>query len=374
MLKKFDLKLSTTILCLLYNCGYTPMVIAAKHTELQILTNKITALQKTLSFDHYKEQKISKQIAQIDKQINLTAKKLDEITQDAQNQQTKINELTLQIEQYRKQLSIMQQRLSQHLITRYKINELSPIKWIINAKQIEEGHRIIMYYQYIIDNDKQIITEIAEKQTEINEQEQQLRQQQDEQQKLTIKLQQQKQNLIQQKLTQEQLLTQLNQTMHSTQNQLSSYEKNKQQLSHIVAKLSNTSVIQTRHSFAQMKHDLPSPLSTLSNKSHRFHQGILFDAKEGTPVYSVYPGKVVFADWLNGYGLLVIVDHGWGFMTLYANNKTLFKHNNDLVQAHELIANVGHTGSSKQDGLYFEIRHYGKTIASMDWFKTKYSL
>ena len=82
---------------------------------------------------------------------------------------------------------------------------------------------------------------------------------------------------------------------------------------------------------------------------------------------AVYSGKVVFSDWLKGYGLLLIIDHGQGFMTLYAHNQTLFKQKGDTVTQGIQIASVGHTGGLKQNGLYFEIRQYGKAIPPLKW-------
>ena len=97
------------------------------------------------------------------------------------------------------------------------------------------------------------------------------------------------------------------------------------------------------------------------------NQGVTFFAKEGEPVVSVYAGKVVFSDWLKGYGLLLIVDHGMGFMTLYAHNQSLFKRKGDPVLQGEQIASIGHSGGLKQNGLYFEVRHRGKAIPPLEW-------
>jgi septal ring factor EnvC (AmiA/AmiB activator) len=99
----------------------------------------------------------------------------------------------------------------------------------------------------------------------------------------------------------------------------------------------------------------------------KMNQGVTFFADEGAEVTAVYPGKVVFSDWLRGYGLLLIVDHGNGFMTLYAHNQSLFKNKGQWVSQNEHIANVGHSGGIKQNGLYFEIRLQGKAISPLGW-------
>lgn len=96
--------------------------------------------------------------------------------------------------------------------------------------------------------------------------------------------------------------------------------------------------------------------------------GVQIEAPRGTPVKALYDGRVAFADWLPGMGLLVIVDHG-GYMSLYAHNEQLYKAVGDRVQAGEAIATVGDTGGRSQPGLYLEIRRGAKAIDPVPWFR-----
>jgi septal ring factor EnvC (AmiA/AmiB activator) len=95
--------------------------------------------------------------------------------------------------------------------------------------------------------------------------------------------------------------------------------------------------------------------------------GLLIQGKEGAPVRAVAEGKVVFADWFRGYGLLLIVDHGKEVMTLYAFNQTLYKHKDDSVHAGDLIAAVGVSGGRDKPGLYFGVRRQGQPIDPHIW-------
>jgi septal ring factor EnvC (AmiA/AmiB activator) len=116
-----------------------------------------------------------------------------------------------------------------------------------------------------------------------------------------------------------------------------------------------------------MRRKLPRPVQNNSNSFEKMNQGLMFFANEGEPVSSVYPGKVVFSDWLRGYGLLLIIDHGNGFMTLYAHNQSLYKHKGDTVHQGESIASVGHSGGILKNGLYFEVRQRGKAVPPLEW-------
>ena len=95
--------------------------------------------------------------------------------------------------------------------------------------------------------------------------------------------------------------------------------------------------------------------------------GVLLEAAAGVPVRAVYHGRVAFADWLQGLGLLVIVDHGAGYMSLYGHNEALLKESGDWVEPGEPIAQVGDTGGQTRPGLYFEIRYNGEPVNPHPW-------
>jgi len=95
--------------------------------------------------------------------------------------------------------------------------------------------------------------------------------------------------------------------------------------------------------------------------------GVLLEAAAGTPVRAIHRGRVAFADWLQGLGLLVIVDHGGGYMSLYGHNGALLKESGDWVEPGEPIAQVGDTGGQARPGLYFEIRSNGEPVNPNGW-------
>ena len=100
-------------------------------------------------------------------------------------------------------------------------------------------------------------------------------------------------------------------------------------------------------------------------------QGLEIRAPAGTPVKAIHTGEVVFSDWLRGFGLLLIVDHGNNYMSLYGNAEALFKIQGDQVESGELIAEAGTSGAQKEPGIYFEIRHRGEPIDPEPWFAAK---
>lgn len=127
--------------------------------------------------------------------------------------------------------------------------------------------------------------------------------------------------------------------------------------------------------FGSLKGRLALPVA--GELSNRFGQaradgglqwrGITIRAAAGQEVRSVAPGRVVFADWLRGFGNLLIVDHGDGYMTLYGNNESLLRRVGDGVRGGDPLATVGASGGSAQPGLYFELRHRGQPVDPLPW-------
>jgi septal ring factor EnvC (AmiA/AmiB activator) len=100
-------------------------------------------------------------------------------------------------------------------------------------------------------------------------------------------------------------------------------------------------------------------------------KGLFIRAPEGTEVKAVAAGRVVYADWLRGFGNLLIVDHGNQYMTIYGNNQAVLKRAGDLVKTGDVIASAGNSGGNEQSGLYFEMRHQGRAFDPLGWVTTR---
>ena len=137
---------------------------------------------------------------------------------------------------------------------------------------------------------------------------------------------------------------------------------------------------QVKTSFARQKGQLPYPvkgeiMSKFGTKrkgdynAFTFQSGIDIKAERGTPVKNVFNGEVMFAQWLKGYGNLMIINHGNNYYTLYAHVEELYKKKGDRVDTGEIIGTAGDTGSIKGPCLHFEVRHHGKPVDPLKWLK-----
>jgi len=136
--------------------------------------------------------------------------------------------------------------------------------------------------------------------------------------------------------------------------------------------------------FSKMKRRLPWPVSgavALPYGSYRdpqfktpvFRNGIHIKSRDGEVVRAVFSGKVVYADWFKGYGKVVIINHGEGYHTVYANLSDIFLKKGDIINKGDKIGRVGESGTINAPGLYFEVRFKGKPLNPLQWLKRKYS-
>jgi septal ring factor EnvC (AmiA/AmiB activator) len=127
--------------------------------------------------------------------------------------------------------------------------------------------------------------------------------------------------------------------------------------------------------FAKLKGQFPFPVvGELMQKFGSVREegkldGVIIAAPEGTEIHSITDGKVVYADWMRGYGLIIIIDHGKGFISLYAFNQSLYKKVGDVVNSGDVIASVGLSGGHDRASLYFGIRKKGKAVDPLEWCK-----
>jgi septal ring factor EnvC (AmiA/AmiB activator) len=188
--------------------------------------------------------------------------------------------------------------------------------------------------------------------------------------------------LKQQTKKQQQTLAQLNKKITSQDAKLAALKQERKALDALVASLSKPKstnkapvAVKPNTPFASLKGSLPWPLQgkilarygSSRNLGTLKWQGIMVASATGSEVRASAPGTVIFADWLRGFGLLIILDHGDKYMSLYGNNETLLKEVGDSVQAGELIAQSGDQGVRPLSALYFEIRRKGSPTNPLNW-------
>ena len=360
---------------LIFACGFAQPSFSDSATMVQAkdrlkhLDEQISQLKQALSHTQDKRGILNQELANTEKQIGVCIQKINTIEHDIMIKQQNIVVLQKRITILNRDLTQQQMFLAQHVLARYKMGEYRPVIIALNQNDLYNVNRLLTFYQYLVRERQEVIATIIQMQKSLATNQITLQREIKEQQDLQAQLHTQQQNFEQSKNYHQIVIKSLSQEIQSQQRTLSEYEQNKTNLSRLVQVLARESKkdAQQAQSFTTMRHKLPLPVKVSRNAIHPTNQGVTLIGNEGVSVAAVYPGRVVFSDWLKGYGLLLIIDHGQGFMTLYAHNQALFKQKGTQVLQGEQIATIGHSGGLKQNGLYFEVRQRGKAVPPLEW-------
>jgi septal ring factor EnvC (AmiA/AmiB activator) len=343
-----------------------PQFTQAK-SQIQQLNLQINSLKQKLTHTQDKRVVVTKKLKGTEQQISKAVTQLEIIQSNILANQKKIQLLQKDIDFLNERFKKQQKQLAQYVKARYAMGTYQPVKWIINQNNPHSFNRLLSFHQYILESRKQILNNIEDTKNKISLKKEKINKELQDNQILEQQLFAHQHSLEENKKMQKNVILSLEHTIQSQEKNLSEFEKNKKYLSSLLQSLALKSTNKNQQSFNKVRHKLPKPVLVQQKDIHKMNQGVTFFAKEGTPVHAVHAGKVVFSDWLNGYGFLLILDHGEGFMTLYAHNQSLLKPKGTVIAQNEPIATVGHSGSLKQNGLYFEIRKNGKTVPPTKW-------
>lgn len=348
--------------------------------QLAQLQQDIQQLQQNLRSarsDHRTEQD---QLKQLDLSIQQSSQAIRTLDIQLAEHSTELARLETEREQQLQQLQIDQQQLAEQISATYRLSRQSRLKLVFNQDNPTELSRMLAYYEHI--NRAQTGKIVALRETlasleaiyeRINLQLREIaKAQQLQQQELLLKQQQRDKRQV--------VLAELQKQIGSSESQLKEFEKNRLDLEVLLEKLSDVladipSDLGQHLSVSAQKGRLPIPVQARVRKAFgqqrsggMYWQGWVFDAPPGEEVNSVAYGRVAFADWLRGYGLMIIIDHGEGFMSLYGYNESLLWEVGDWVEPGNVIATVG-SNSAGEQGLYFELRKDGKALDPAAWLK-----
>ncbi|HCH69461.1 MAG TPA: peptidase M23 [Colwellia sp.] len=336
----------------------------AKQESNIFKTNKNrAALEQQLKNDDLAIAKSAKAISDTDQQLNITNKKIANFSKEKQ------------------QLAVQKNRqerlLAQQLRSAYTTGQHDYLKLVLNQDKSEKIQRTISYYQYLnkarmkaIDKFQTTITQLMQVTTQHQEQVEKLK---------ILKVNQQKQqsNLSENKNKRSNTLVSLSKKLLSSKQKLAKLKAEEASLTAALQKL--TALIRAEVDLiglSKLKRKLSWPvkgrlLRSFGSRKQGYlkWKGVLLGAPIGREVQTINNGTILFSDWLKGYGLLIVIDHGNGYMSLYAHNQALLKSVGDRVETGEPIALVGQSGGQDQAGLYFEIRHQGKAVNPKIWCK-----
>lgn len=378
------LLLSTTILASLTiapiaHAEDKPNKTISKEVQLGEVRGQIDEASKSLKRDKKALDAHLKQLAKIEKQLQEINRELHERNENLSLLKDKLSGLNSERDQLEEKLAVQQQQLNEQLRAAYMQGKQPAMKVLLNLQNADNLSRIMMYYDYLHKTQLNSINEmkytlekldnnqsaIDEKHQAINKSRTELRRKR-EQMEAKLKDRQQWIDKIQTKLKSKSLaLEKLREDARNLETVIA-----KQQLK----KHNKKTASNVKQNLAPLKGQLNWPVS--GDVEHHFGdkiqnklnwKGIVINGQPGMSVIAPAAGNVVFADWMRGFGLLMIVDHGHGFLSLYGRNQVLYKQPGDSVAPGDVIGLVGTSGGFDKSGLYFELRHHGMPVDPEKW-------
>ncbi len=416
MLKSLRTSLFAVIAITLLNCAFVNPSFAAKKMDaakedLGDLKQKIQALKKELDNKQAAHKDAADALKDSETAISQANKKLFEINQKQKQNKNTLVSLRKESLSLNEKLTAQQKQLSILIRQQYVHGNQSYTKLLLQNKNPSQISRDIQYYSYIAKAHAQLIdamqVSLAKVKTLNNKTATTLQAVAD----LKAKQLAERQALQQQKREKSKVVKNLSGQIAAQRNEIKKLKRDEQNLSNLVERLAKIAAknppkkvvksktiknakpdikldkqiiakneqtptdAYTGSSFAALKGKLNLPVR--GDVTNRFGssrsdtgvswKGLFIRATEGAEVKSVASGRVVFADWLRGFGNLIIVDHGSGYMSLYGNNQAILRQVGDEVSAGDHIAAVGNSGGNESNGLYYELRSQSKPFDPLSW-------
>ncbi|WP_020183888.1 murein hydrolase activator EnvC [Methylotenera sp. 1P/1] len=405
-------------------------VLAAKKADaakddLKDVHEKIESLKKELDASTDAHKDAADALKASETAISKAQKKLHEISLKQKQNSVTLTQLKQQSLRINDALSDQQQQLSQQLYQQYLHGNQSYTQLMLENKDPNAIARDLKYFAYIAKARSQLINEMQGNLRKVESLNDETAAKLNEVAALKQKQEEEKKALLQQKQEKAKVVQSLSQKIAAQRSEISKLKRDEKNLSNLVERLAKLAAAQKKKQLAQQKAKAKSakkasgrPNTTPSNTtqpaaenqtiarnetlpdndvdgvhfpslrgklrlpvrgevSNRFGavrsdtgvswKGLFIRANEGNEVKSIASGRIVFADWMRGFGNLIIVDHGSGYMSLYGNNQALLKNVGEKVSGGDTIAAVGNSGGNESNGLYYELRRNSVPFDPLSW-------
>ena len=347
--------------------------------QLQQLRKDISSLQSWLTQARGEQSQLQDRLRSTETQIGQLVTRIEANTREAAELEQRLSRLRVEQVELQTQLDQQSGYLRQQIRSAYSMGRQEYLKVLLNQQEPDRVARLLRYYDYInkerteqIEKYLGIARQLQTVQSEIITRGQTLDQ-------VRRALQERRNELLAEQQQRQQLVVQLSREIAGRDDELQKLQADQKRLEQLLTAVTEAIVRlpppRDAQPFQQMRGKLPWPvkgrvLSAFGSSQHNnrlINRGMVIQASEGTEIHAIHGGRVVFADWLRGFGFMIIIDHGDGFMSLYGHNQILRKQTGDWVNGGEAIATAGATGGQQQNGLYFEIRKAGQPLDPVSW-------
>ncbi|WP_421867105.1 murein hydrolase activator EnvC family protein [Motiliproteus sp.] len=366
---------------------WQPLLPAADKQQTQQQINKlqadIRALEKRLRSAKGEQQQLNDALRKAEKEGGRLSRLVKQNRHQIEQHKQQLGELQRQQQQLQSERDQQLQALSDEIAAAYRTGRQDRLRLLLNQQQPERITRLLRYHQYYSEHRTEAVNQLDQTLNELTRVEQQLGKRQQALQAEQKQLAASSNKLTQSRQARQQALTSLTKKISGQTQSLKRLKTDQQRLKQVLKELQQTLALNelkvSTQAFAKLKGKLPWPTNRKRvlraygsrNSQGVRRDGILVGARTGDSVKAIHHGRVVFSDWLRGYGLLLILDHGDDYMSLYAHNQSLVREVGDWIASGEQVATVGDSGGQGSAGLYFAIRHQGNPVDPILWLKRR---
>lgn len=358
--------------------------------ELSELRQRIEQFKRDIESAEESKADVLDGLKQSEQSISEINRSLHDLSQQRREAADELNAAQKLSTQTRARIQAQQALLSKLLYQQYLNGSQDAMRLVLNLRNPNDIARQVEYYGYLSRSRATLIAGLRQDLHAAEAAEGVVREKHAELNQIQTQQLNEKRALQTQANARKSTLNKLDKQIEARRKQVAQMERDEKRLTALVERLARLAVPKPKSpkrrgnksqavvpgpDFSQLKGHLALPVSgQLSNRfgapradSGTAWKGLFIRASSGSPVKALGPGQVVFADWLRGFGNLIIIDHGDGYMSLYGNNEAVLKHEGDSVKAGETIASVGNSGGNAESGLYFEVRYHSRPIDPLQW-------
>lgn len=350
--------------------------LAQQSQDLQSIQQQIKEKRQQVAEQLKRAQKLQQELEYAEVSVAKTVKALTLTEKSLAANKSQRAQLGKQQKEVQQKIAQQQDGLAKLIKSAYMTGNYDFAKMLLNQQDAANFERTITYYQYLNNERRQKIDEFRVLIVELEQVNAQLANKQQELAELQSEQKNQQTQLIKQQASRETTLASIRSAIESDEAKIEILQQNEKNLQEALARAERESAKQnqTFTGLSAVKGKLLLPAKgEMMRMFGRIRQGqikwkgIIINGQVGSPIVAVHQGKVLYADWLRGFGLVTVIDHGDGFMSLYGHNQALLKQAGDIVTAGETIALLGQSGGQSKPNLYFEIRHKGQPVNPSAW-------
>ena len=351
----------------------------SKNQRLQEVERELQEIEVWLSENSRLKQDWLKELRLSDLEIQAVKKTISQSNQILQKSQQSLEKLEEREAILKNKHNDLSRSLFQHIKNTYKLQKSSPLKKLLEGESIDRFDQMMRFNSYITQATLELLNDYENSISDLEMNEKKVLDLGENIQKTIKEKNQLLKSLQKQAKERLSLIGKIEEAKKDKELRYQQLRLERKTLEKLVQEILPEQPDEEESDLPDFETPLITPL--IGKISRRFgekkeddilaSQGVEISAPAGTPVQAIYTGKVVFSDWLRGFGLLLIVDHGNNYMSLYGNAEALLKTQGDQVESGELIAEAGNSGARKESGIYFEIRHRGQPIDPEPWFAGK---